>query len=128
MLITHDMGVVAETADDMIVMYAGQIVEQATTLDLFDNPEHPYTEALLAALPQIEGEGVRAGPPDLDPGPPARPDQAARGVPLRAALPVRRAATTAPSIRRSCARSAPGTGCARAHPASERAGHAVGVS
>jgi len=73
MLITHDMGVVAETADDVIVMYAGQVVEQAQTLDLFDNPEHPYTEALLAALPQIEGEGVREGrltsipgrPPDL---------------------------------------------------------------
>jgi oligopeptide/dipeptide ABC transporter ATP-binding protein len=72
-IITHDMGVVAEAADDILVMYAGQIVEQATTLDLFDNPEHPYTEALLGALPQLEGEGVREGrltaipgrPPDL---------------------------------------------------------------
>src|SRR5436190_23476434 len=72
-IITHDMGVVAETADDIIVMYAGQIVEQAPVLDLFDRPEHPYTEALLAALPQLEGEGVREGrltsipgrPPDL---------------------------------------------------------------
>jgi oligopeptide/dipeptide ABC transporter ATP-binding protein len=72
-IITHDMGVVAEAADDIIVMYAGQVVEHATTLDLFDNPEHPYTEALLGALPQIEGEGIRQGrltaipgrPPDL---------------------------------------------------------------
>jgi oligopeptide/dipeptide ABC transporter ATP-binding protein len=72
-IITHDMGVVAEAADDIIVMYAGQIVEHATTLDLFDNPEHPYTEALLGALPQLEGEGIRQGrltaipgrPPDL---------------------------------------------------------------
>ena len=72
-IITHDMGVVAEAADDIIVMYAGQIVEHATTLDLFDNPEHPYTEALLGALPQIEGENIRHGrltaipgrPPDL---------------------------------------------------------------
>jgi oligopeptide/dipeptide ABC transporter ATP-binding protein len=72
-IITHDMGVVAETADDIVVMYAGEIVEQAPVLDLFDRPEHPYTEALLAALPQIEGEGVREGrllaipgrPPDL---------------------------------------------------------------
>ena len=72
-IITHDMGVVAEAADDIIVMYAGQFVEQATTLDLFDHPEHPYTEALLGALPQIEGEGIREGrltaipgrPPDL---------------------------------------------------------------
>src|SRR5919201_6404647 len=58
-IITHDMGVVAETADDIAVMYAGQIVEQASALDLFDNPEHPYTEALLGALRQLEGEGVR---------------------------------------------------------------------
>ena len=72
-IITHDMGVVAEAADDIIVMYAGQIVEQASTLDLFDHPEHPYTEALLGALPQLEGEGIREGrltaipgrPPDL---------------------------------------------------------------
>jgi len=72
-LITHDMGVVAEATDEIAVMYAGQIVEQATVEDLFDRPEHPYTEALLGALPQIEGEGIREGrltaipgrPPDL---------------------------------------------------------------
>jgi oligopeptide/dipeptide ABC transporter ATP-binding protein len=78
-LITHDMGVVAEAADDIVVMYAGQIVEQASSLELFDHPEHPYTEALLGALPQIEGEGIREGrltaipgrPPDLSDPPPA---------------------------------------------------------
>jgi oligopeptide/dipeptide ABC transporter ATP-binding protein len=72
-IITHDMGVVAEAADDIVVMYAGQVVEQATVLDLFDRPEHPYTEALLGALPQLEGAGIREGrltaipgrPPDL---------------------------------------------------------------
>jgi oligopeptide/dipeptide ABC transporter ATP-binding protein len=72
-IITHDMGVVAEAADDIVVMYAGQIVEQASVLELFDHPEHPYTEALLGALPQLEGEGIRDGrltaiagrPPDL---------------------------------------------------------------
>jgi oligopeptide/dipeptide ABC transporter ATP-binding protein len=72
-IITHDMGVVAEAADDIVVMYAGQIVEHASTLDLFDHPEHPYTEALLGALPQLEGEGIRqrrltaipGRPPDL---------------------------------------------------------------
>jgi oligopeptide transport system ATP-binding protein len=71
--ITHDMGVVAEVANDVLVMYAGQIVEQAPAEELFDHPEHPYTEALLTALPQIEDEGVREGrlttipgrPPDL---------------------------------------------------------------
>jgi oligopeptide/dipeptide ABC transporter ATP-binding protein len=72
-IITHDMGVVAEAADDVAVMYAGQIVEQASVLELYENPEHPYTEALLGALPQLEGEGIREGrltaipgrPPDL---------------------------------------------------------------
>ena len=42
-------------------MYAGQVVEQASTLDLFDEAEHPYTEALLGALPQLEGAHVREG-------------------------------------------------------------------
>jgi oligopeptide/dipeptide ABC transporter ATP-binding protein len=60
-IITHDMGVVAETADNIAVMYAGQLVEFAPALDLFDRTEHPYTEALLAALPQLEGEDIRAG-------------------------------------------------------------------
>src|SRR3954454_17019906 len=72
-IITHDMGVVAEAADDIAVMYAGQIVEQASALELFDNPEHPYTEALLGALPSLEGESGRQArlisipgrPPDL---------------------------------------------------------------
>jgi oligopeptide transport system ATP-binding protein len=73
MIITHDMGVVAETAHEVAVMYAGQIVEHAPTEELFDHPEHPYTEALLGALPQLEGEDIRFGrlrsipgrPPDL---------------------------------------------------------------
>src|SRR4029079_7968983 len=53
-LITHNMGVVAESADDVVVMYAGQIVEQAPARELFRSPEHPYTEALLAALPDLD--------------------------------------------------------------------------
>jgi peptide/nickel transport system ATP-binding protein len=69
-LITHDMGVVAEAADDVAVMYAGQIVEQASVLDLFDRPEHPYTEALLGALPQLEGDGIRQGRLTAIPGRP----------------------------------------------------------
>jgi len=51
-LITHDMGVVAETADRVVVQYAGRQVETNTTLELFTNPRHPYTAALLAALPE----------------------------------------------------------------------------
>jgi oligopeptide transport system ATP-binding protein len=60
-IITHDMGVVAETADNIAVMYAGQLIEYAPALELFDRTEHPYTEALLAALPQLEGEDIRTG-------------------------------------------------------------------
>ena len=52
MLITHDLGVVAEVAQRVLVMYAGQVVETAGVPALFDAPRHPYTEALLAALPE----------------------------------------------------------------------------
>src|SRR6195952_3089693 len=52
MLITHDLGVVAEIAQRVLVMYAGQVVETAHVPELFDAPRHPYTEALLAALPE----------------------------------------------------------------------------
>ena len=55
LLITHDLGVVAEVADRVAVMYAGRIVEAAETPALFDNPRHPYTRALLRSVPQLEG-------------------------------------------------------------------------
>ena len=72
-VITHDMGVIAEVADHVVVMYAGQVVEQAPVTELFARPEHPYTEALLGALPQLEDDTAREGrltaipgrPPDL---------------------------------------------------------------
>jgi dipeptide transport system ATP-binding protein len=51
-LITHDLGVVAEVAERVIVMYAGQVVETAPVPELFETPRHPYTEALLASLPE----------------------------------------------------------------------------
>jgi len=53
LLITHDLGVVAEMADRVAVMYAGQIVELASVRDLFKNPQHPYTRSLLASIPNI---------------------------------------------------------------------------
>ena len=52
MLVTHDMGVIAETADRVAVMYLGQIVEIGATRDLFDAPRHPYTRALMSAVPE----------------------------------------------------------------------------
>jgi peptide/nickel transport system ATP-binding protein len=53
LFITHDMGVVAEIADRMVVMYQGQAVETGTTLEIFSNPKHPYTRSLLASVPKL---------------------------------------------------------------------------
>ncbi len=53
MFITHDLGVIADVADDVIVMYLGQIVEQAPVRELFRNPKHPYTEGLMNSLPPL---------------------------------------------------------------------------
>ena len=68
-LITHNMGVVAETAQRVSVMYAGQVVEERTTAELFAAPQHPYTAALLAALPERStGETRLATIPGMVPG------------------------------------------------------------
>ena len=62
-IITHDLGVVAEMAQRVVVMYAGQVVEQAATADLFATPRHPYTRALLQSIPNIEApRGARLTP------------------------------------------------------------------
>ncbi|MEQ6388067.1 ABC transporter ATP-binding protein [Bacillaceae bacterium S4-13-58] len=69
MMITHDLGVVAEICDKVAVMYAGKIVEQATVEELFENPKHPYTKGLLASLPKFGSkerlEPVQGQPPTL---------------------------------------------------------------
>jgi len=59
MLITHDLGVVAGSADRVVVMYAGQVVEQAPTAALFARPLHPYTEGLLASVPRLDAPPAR---------------------------------------------------------------------
>ncbi len=59
MLITHDLGVVAQTAQRVIVMYAGKKVEEATVDDLFDNPRHPYTRGLMASMPAVISLGAK---------------------------------------------------------------------
>lgn len=56
MLITHDLGVIAEVADRVIVMYAGQVVEEADVFTLFKDPKHPYTQGLMASIPHLEYE------------------------------------------------------------------------
>src|SRR5690606_27553785 len=53
-LITHDLGVVAEVADRVVVMYAGQVVETGTVKELFANPQHPYTMGLLNSIPRLD--------------------------------------------------------------------------
>jgi oligopeptide/dipeptide ABC transporter ATP-binding protein len=53
-LITHDLGVIAETCDDVVVMYAGRVVERASAEELFANPLHAYTRSLLASIPTLE--------------------------------------------------------------------------
>lgn len=53
-LITHDLGVIAETCDRVVVMYAGKIAEKGTVYELFDEPKHPYTKGLLASIPRLE--------------------------------------------------------------------------
>ena len=65
MLITHDLGVVAEMADHVIVMYAGRIVEDANVVDLFKDPKHPYTIGLMKSKPNLEGNAKRL---DVIPG------------------------------------------------------------
>jgi len=53
-LITHDLGVIAETCDEVVVMYAGRVVEQAPVNNIFQNPQHDYTKGLLASIPKLE--------------------------------------------------------------------------
>ena len=62
LLITHDLGVVSEVCDRVLVMYAGQIVEEAVVDDLFVAPRHPYTRGLLGSLPGVAGSGRRLTP------------------------------------------------------------------
>ncbi len=58
-LITHDLGVVAEVADEVLVMYSGRVVERAPVKQLFDMPQHPYTVGLLASVPRLDGDEER---------------------------------------------------------------------
>jgi peptide/nickel transport system ATP-binding protein len=58
-MITHDLGVVAESCDRVVVMYAGRKVEEADVVDLFDRPLHPYTRALMASMPSMNTASTR---------------------------------------------------------------------
>ena len=96
-LITHNMGVVADTTERVAVMYAGQIVEERETQSLFREPQHPYTAALLAARPEGSEGGRLATIPGMVPGLHDRP----RGCLFspRCAYATARAETVAPELR-----------------------------
>jgi oligopeptide/dipeptide ABC transporter ATP-binding protein len=99
-MITHDLGVIAETCDEVIVMYAGRIAERASVTELFAHPRHPYTQGLLASIPRLTTrrktrlpviEGMVPGLSELPPGcrfqnrcPHARPLCAERPPPIEA--------------------------------------------
>ncbi len=82
LFITHDLGVVAEMADEVIVMYLGQVVERADVIPIFREPKHPYTQALLRSIPKIDRqrrkrldtiEGMVPDPYNIPPGCPFHP-------------------------------------------------------
>ena len=70
-LITHDLGVVARYADNVAVMYGGRVIETASARELYKNPQHPYTEGLMASIPKLDGDPgsrlytIEGQPPDL---------------------------------------------------------------
>lgn len=73
-LITHDLGVVAETCDYVAIMYAGEVVEYGTVWDVYTDPKHPYTRGLFDSIPKMDGEEERLSPiPGLAPNSTALP-------------------------------------------------------
>jgi peptide/nickel transport system ATP-binding protein/oligopeptide transport system ATP-binding protein len=92
MIITHNMGVIAETADRVLVMYAGRVVEEAPVARLFDQPLHPYTQGLLECVPSLTAETERlVAIPGTLPDPARRPSGCRFAVRCRYALPACRA-------------------------------------
>ena len=102
-LITHDLGVVAETAQRVIVMYAGRKVEEAPVEELFARPQHPYTHGLMASIPRLtlmRGESEEPGGRLQEiPGMVPALDQPAARLRVRAALRARARTAAAQPIR-----------------------------
>ena len=101
-MITHDLGVVADIADDVMVMYAGRAAEKAPKRDIFYHPHHPYTKGLLESIPSSKAAGGRLKP---IPGPAAQPDQPPGGLQVPPAVRLRRSTSARPGTTRCCARS-----------------------
>jgi peptide/nickel transport system ATP-binding protein len=83
MLITHDLGVVAENADVVAVMYAGRVVEYGSVDDVFQRPLHPYTRGLLRSMPVLGEAKHRL---DVIPGQVPNPAESAHGLPVPSAM------------------------------------------
>ena len=111
LLITHEMGVVAEVAQRVVVMYAGQVVEEATVESLFANPRHPYTQGLIRSIPRIDTAALHKVRLEQIPGTVPKLIEPADGLPLRAALHATRCRSASPR-RRRCASRCPATRCA----------------
>ena len=102
MLITHDMGVIAETAQRVVVMYAAKVAEEAPVADLFKEPLHPYTQGLLRSIPRIDLAATERRRLETIPGTvPTLRGEIAPGLPVRAALPVREVGVHREGPRRS---------------------------
>ena len=86
MFITHNLGVIAEMAKEIVVMYMGKQVERASTIDLFYEPKHPYTAALLQSIPKVGKQDRRAPGVDRRHGPGSVPS--ADRLRLPPALPI----------------------------------------
>jgi peptide/nickel transport system ATP-binding protein len=92
LLITHDMGVVADLADDILVMKDGRTVEYGTADQIFNRPNHPYTQQLLAAVPKLGSAAIRKLSPDLEGRPPVlKLDKVAIEYPKNGRIPAFRA-------------------------------------
>ncbi len=89
MLITHAMGVVAEVAQRVVVMYAGKVVEEAPVGELFAHPRHPYTQGLIRSIPRIDRAATHKVRLEAIPRHRAQADQPGAGLPVRRALSVR---------------------------------------
>jgi ABC-type dipeptide/oligopeptide/nickel transport system ATPase component len=83
LFITHDMGVVAEVADRVVVMFKGKIVEQGDAETIFHNPQHPYTRALINAVPRLGSMNGKDAPekfPDVSQSDTFKPEDFAAGA------------------------------------------------
>ena len=96
-LVTHDLGVVAQVCDRVVVMYGGRVAEEADTERLFADPQHPYTEAPACLVPRHRAPRPA---PARHPGGAAAPGRDATGLPVRAALPMPPSTGAGPRCRR----------------------------